>query len=147
MGSSFEEVSEWWDEQAGDAGDYYNRHVILPALLKVLGDVRGRAVLDLGCGNGVSSRVLAREGARVTGVDVSPSLIARARERESLSPLGIAYQVGDAGDLTGLSLGSYAAVTANMVLMDMEDGAGLLKEAGRLLETGGRFVASLLHPC
>jgi SAM-dependent methyltransferase len=103
--------------------------------------------LDLGCGNGMSSRILARGGAHVTGVDLAPSLIARAREREACQPLGIAYRVVDAAHLPMFIDASFARVVANTVLMDAEDGAGLLRESARLLVPGGRFVASLLHPC
>ena len=51
MEGSFEAVAAWWDEQAGDQGDFYHRHLILPALLAALGDVQGLPVLDLGCGD------------------------------------------------------------------------------------------------
>src|SRR6185295_8169989 len=47
----------------------------------LLGDVRGRTVLDFGCGSGQNSLLLARRGARVVGVDISASLIELARRR------------------------------------------------------------------
>ncbi len=147
MEGSFEAVADWWDDHAGDEGDFYHQHLILPALLTALGDVDGFPVLDLGCGNGMSSRILARCGARVTGVDLSPSLVARAQERERQEPLGVAYLVADAANLAMFPDGSFTRVTANTVLMDAADGAALLREAARLLQPGGRFVASLLHPC
>ncbi len=147
MSGSFEPVAAWYDEHVGDEGSFYHHHLILPALLGVLGDIAGLCVLDIGCGSGVLSRILARRGARVTGVDLSPTLIARAVEREEARPLGITYLVADAADLSMLPDGSFSSVTAQMVLMDASDGAGILREAGRLLEPNGRFVASLLHPC
>ena len=147
MRGSFEAVADWYDELAGDWGNVWHRHNILPAVLAALGDVAGLSVLDIGCGNGVLSRLLALRGARVIGVDIAGSLVARAQEREVAEPLGITYAVADAADLPQFRAGSFARVTANTVLMDAEDGAGILAEVGRLLEPGGRFVASLLHPC
>ncbi len=147
MSGSFEPVVAWYDEHMGDDGDFYHRHLILPALLAVIGDVSGISVLDLGCGSGVLSRILARRGARVTGVDLSPTLIGRAVEREEADSLDITYLVADAADLSIFPDSSFSLVTAHMMLMDVEDGAGILQEVGRLLEPGGRFVASLLHPC
>ena len=147
MEGSFEQIAAWWDTVAGDAGDFYAQHLILPAVLRTLGDVRGRSVLDLGAGNGMLSRVLARRGAQVTGIEIAPSLVARARERERQQPAGITYVVADAARLPMLQDASFQCVTANMVLMDSEDAAGMLRESGRLLAPNGRFVASLLHPC
>jgi hypothetical protein len=66
---------------------------ILAPLLELLGDVAGQAVLGTGCGEGYLARVLAGCGARVTGPNFTPNLIARARER---TPDGsIAYAVAD----------------------------------------------------
>lgn len=147
MRGSFEPVAEWWDARTGDEGGFFNRHLVHPAVMRLLGDVAGLAVLDAGCGNGSVSRLLARRGARVTGVDLSPTLIERARTREAADPLGIAYHAADAATLAFLPDGSFDRVVASMVLMDMEDPAGMFREAARLLRASGRFVASLLHPC
>lgn len=147
MSGSFEPVAVWYDEHVGEDGNLYHRHLILPSLLDVMGNVSGLTVLDLGCGSGLLSRLLARQDARITGVDLSPTLIARAVEREKAEPLGITYLVADAADLCMFPDGSFSRVTAHMVLMDAEDAGGILNEVGRLLEPGGRFVASLLHPC
>jgi ubiquinone/menaquinone biosynthesis C-methylase UbiE len=147
MEGSFEPIADWWDAHAGDAGDFFHQHLILPALLAALGEVAGLPVLDLGCGNGAVSRILARAGAHVTGVDISPTLIARAQQREQRAPLGITYRVADAAALSMFAGASFAGVSANTVLMDAADGGGILREVARLLQPSGRFVASLLHPC
>src|SRR5262249_45986103 len=83
-----------------------------------------------------AGRLLARRGAAVTGVDLSPALIERARAREASSPLGITYLVADAADLSAFGDASFDRVTANMVLMDMADAGGALREAARLLRPG-----------
>jgi ubiquinone/menaquinone biosynthesis C-methylase UbiE len=147
MEGSFEPIAEWWDAHAGDEGDFFHQHLILPALLAALGTVAGLPVLDLGCGNGAVSRILARSGAYVTGVDISPTLIARAQQREQQAPLGISYWVADAADLSMFADACFARVSANTVLMDAADGCGILQEVARLLQPDGRFAASLLHPC
>lgn len=72
-----------WREQDGPEHDPFG---ILPHLLAVLGDVRGRAVLDAGCGEGYLSRILAARGARVTGADLGPRLVERARQRDPGGP-------------------------------------------------------------
>jgi ubiquinone/menaquinone biosynthesis C-methylase UbiE len=144
---SWEDIAIWWDEQVGEWGDYYHQHLILPALLRALGELTGLSVVDLGCGNGASSRWLARAGADVIGVEVSPAMVERARAWEERTPLGIEYLVSDAAHAPSLPDASADRVVANMVLHDMEDAAGFFREASRLLRRSGRLVASLLHPC
>lgn len=144
---SFEHISEWWDEKAGDSGDPYNRFLILPALLETLGDPSGARILDVGAGNGMSSRALARLGARVTGVEISPSLVNLARLRERAEPFGVEYVISDAAHMPMFAAETFDSVVMNMVLMDAENAEGILQEAARVLVPGGRFVASLLHPC
>lgn len=67
------------DANDGDEGSNWHRALLHPALLKVLGPLAGRRVLDVGCGNGS----LARQGAQVPGVDASPSIIVRAQQRDA----------------------------------------------------------------
>ena len=69
-------------------------------MLDALGDVRGRRVLDIGCGEGRFSRLLTGLGAEVTGIDLTESLIERAR---SLAVGGDNYVMGDAETLDGIA--------------------------------------------
>jgi ubiquinone/menaquinone biosynthesis C-methylase UbiE len=142
-----EVMATWWDEKQGEEGDLWHRTLIDPTLFRVLGPVEGQHVLDLACGNGYIARKLARSGARVTGVDVSASIIERARAREERDPLGIVYHVADAARLDGLGDAGFDVVVCNMALMDIADAKGALREAARMLRSGGRLVVSLPHPC
>ena len=144
--TGFETIADWWDSAVGEVGDSFHRTFSRPALDGVLGDVAGRRVLDLGCGNGASTRPLARRGAWVVGADVSPTLIRHARAYERKEPLGALYVVGDAAALPFPDAG-FDRVVADMVLMDLEDGEAALREVGRVLRPGGRFVTTLFHPC
>ncbi len=143
----WERMAEWYDAKMGDEGDLWHRALIDPTLFRVLGDVRGQRVLDLACGNGYVARKLRRAGAEVVGVDASAPIIERARAREAAAPLGITYHLADAVRLDRLADGAFDSVVCNMALMDMEDAEGAIGEAARVLRPGGRFVASLCHPC
>jgi ubiquinone/menaquinone biosynthesis C-methylase UbiE len=74
-------------------------------------------------------------------------MILHAREREAKNPTGTEYLVADAALLDSLADGSFDLVVAGMALMDIVDAEGALREAGRVLRAGGRFVASMIHPC
>jgi 2-polyprenyl-3-methyl-5-hydroxy-6-metoxy-1,4-benzoquinol methylase len=117
---------------------------LLPYVLRELGEVRGLRVLDAGCGEGYLARVLAAEGALVTGVDVAPRLVALARGRD---PGGaIAYEVADlCRPQPGLA-GRFAAVAAYLVLNDVPDHEGFAATLAAAVAPGGRVVLALNNP-
>lgn len=142
----WENISDWWDKKQGDVGDLWHRNLILPALISVIGNCRDKDVLDLGCGNGYISRMLARKGARVTAIDSSPRMIRNAKSHDPDDSLKIAHLLSDA---TRLKFGdeTYDLVFANMSLMDMKNCEDAIPEVARVLRYNGRFVASIPHPC
>lgn len=127
----------------------YHRHCQDPVVFRALGDVRGRALLDLACGDGFyTRRFRADRGADpVVGIDLSPEMIARARAIERREPLGIEYRVGD---VTSLRLEErYDVVTAIHLLHylnDREEIATVLGMIRSLLEDGDRFVTMVANP-
>lgn len=78
------------------AKDPMRNELHYPSLRRALGDVRGRFVLDVGCGTGDLARLLAADGAHVDGFDSAPDQIAQAQRHEEIQQLGIAYEVADA---------------------------------------------------
>lgn len=75
----------------------FREHVERYTLFELLGDVGGKTVLDLACGEGFYTRLLSQAGARqVTGVDVSAAMIELAEAEERRQPLGCAYVCADA---------------------------------------------------
>src|SRR5438034_8455078 len=76
---SWNAIADDWVAHA-DANDYRNFY-LMPRMLAMLGDVRGKNILDLGCGEGGYARELANRGAQVTAVDGSARLIEVARSR------------------------------------------------------------------
>lgn len=120
---------------------------IMPHMLRYMGDVRGLRILDLGCGEGGYARKLAAAGAIVTAVDCSEAALAYAQRQASAEGLDIAHHLRNSNDLFGLADASFDVVLSSMMLMDVEDLAGTLREAARVLEPGGRMLVSMLHPC
>ena len=133
-------------EALGDEGDAARRHILNPVLFALLGDVAGRLVLDAGCGTGYLSRLLAKQGAQVTGIEPATSLFAYALEREQAEPLGIHYIQQDLSASTP-PRPAFDIVVANMVFMDIPDYQPAMQNCIAALNPGGHFIFSLLHPC
>ncbi|HEY1920051.1 MAG TPA: class I SAM-dependent methyltransferase [Streptosporangiaceae bacterium] len=116
-------------------------------LLRLLGPVTGRRVLEVACGHGRVSRELARRGAQVTAVDISAGLLAKAQAAERDEPLGVRYLRADVTAPELLAGDSFDVVVCNFGLTDIDDLDGAVRNAARALRPGGIFVGSLLHPC
>jgi 2-polyprenyl-3-methyl-5-hydroxy-6-metoxy-1,4-benzoquinol methylase len=140
--------ARFWDARMADGNDFFNS-LVWPSVEKLLRPAPREVLLDVACGNGVTSRRLARAGASVVAFDFSEQMIRLAMDHGS-SDL-VDYRVVDATDadaLRGLgSAGSFDGALCNMALMDLADIRPLMNALESLLRPTGRFVFSVLHPC
>ena len=153
-GMSEDEVAGYWDrnadswsDQVRKGWDYYREYLNNPAFLRFIGDLDGRMVLDAGCGEGRNTRLLARSGARMVGVDISWKMLEFARAEEQREPLGIRYEVTSFSDLSSFPDASLDVVVSFMALMDGPDFEGAAREIFRVLRAGGELFFSITHPC
>jgi SAM-dependent methyltransferase len=149
-----EEVARYWDENAAlwveqvrRGGDIAREGFNNPAFLDFVGDLRGKQVLDAGCGEGHNTRLLARRGARMTGVDISARMIELALEAERREPLGIRYVRTSYAELATFVEASFDAVVSFMAYMDGPRLDVAMREAFRVLRPGGMLAFSISHPC
>ena len=154
---AWEANAEVWDARMGDEGNDFFNVLCWPALASLLDPRPGQHILDIACGNGLTSRRLAALGARVTAFDFSANLIEKARARSAnpstklragLQSL-ITYHVVDATneqELLALGPKLYDSALSNMALFDMADIETLFRTLPRLLKPQGIFVFSLTHP-
>jgi len=135
----------WWS----DRGPFLGLHELNLARVDyfrgVFGGFAGKRVLDVGCGGGILAEALAREGARVTGVDPSEKSLAVARAHAARSRLTIEYRAGTAEDLTAASFaGTFDLVFAVDVLEHVDDLERSLAAIAQLLAPG-RALGFLTH--
>ncbi|MDT9687838.1 class I SAM-dependent methyltransferase [Streptomyces sp. P9(2023)] len=125
------------------------RYGEVPSFLGLVGDVRGKSILDLACGTGFYGREFKRRGAEdVLGVDISVEMIAAAREIEQREPLGLRYEVGDVAELGPLDR-SFDIALAVQCLNYAEDIATLermCRSIHRSLVPGGAFYMLCQRP-
>lgn len=145
--SAWDRGAAAWDAFVESGADYYRHDVHGPALIDACRVTPGEIVLDLGAGQGYFSRTLARRGAHVTSVELSPALVTLAVEREAMQPLGIEYhQISAAAIAEEFAPDTFDLVTSCMALQDMADVATTLRGAAAVLRPRGRFVFSVPHP-
>ncbi|MFM9442240.1 class I SAM-dependent methyltransferase [Streptomyces acidiscabies] len=144
-------------QQYDDIGETYEgfkslpmaRWAECPSFLAMLGDVRGKSVLDLACGTGFYSRQIKRLGAaEVLGADVSPAMVEAARAIEERAPLGVRYAVADVTRLP-VPQRPFDVASAVYLLNYAEDAAEMevmCRSVRRSLAPGGRFFVLTQAP-
>jgi ubiquinone biosynthesis O-methyltransferase len=108
-------------------------------ILELVGDARGRKVLDVGCGDGEFALELTKRGARVTGIDASTAMIQSAKRRAKQHNADINFQVAVAEQLP-FQAEQFDVVTAITILCFVGDAAPVFREIARVLRPGGRLV-------
>jgi 2-polyprenyl-3-methyl-5-hydroxy-6-metoxy-1,4-benzoquinol methylase len=146
---AWQENAAFWDARMGEGNDFVDV-LTWPPTEQMLEIAPGERVLDVACGNGLTSRRMAALGAEVVAFDFAPAMIEHARRRTTEHAGRITYHVLDATDvsaLLALGEGAFDAALCAMALFDMAEIEPVLRALSRLLRPGGRFVFSVLHPC
>jgi ubiquinone/menaquinone biosynthesis C-methylase UbiE len=138
--------AEVWTKLSRAGYDIYRDYLNTPAFLRMLPSVEGLSGLDIGCGEGHNTRLLAQRGARLSAIDIAEVFIAHARQAEEQEPLGIDYRVASAVDLP-FADATFDFATGFMSFMDIPETAHVLAEAYRVLKPGGFLQFSITHPC
>ncbi|UCE06278.1 MAG: class I SAM-dependent methyltransferase [bacterium] len=139
----------FWDERMGEGNDWVE-YLVWPATERFIDLKPGERILDIACGNGLTSRRLAALGADVIAFDFSKEMINFARKRTIKNTDRIKYLVLDATDeKTLMTLGErkFDAANCSMALFDIADIKPLFHALTKLLKPDGRFVFSVAHPC
>ena len=143
------QARDWWDPNGPEA----MLHRLNPVRLKYIRDqidqhwqcdecmrkpLDGKTALDVGCGAGLLAEPLARLGARVTGLDAAPELIAVARDHAAAQWLEIDYRTGELAELDG----QFDLITCMEVIEHVADAAVFVTSLARRLAPGGLLIMS-----
>ena len=142
----WEENAKSWTVLVRAEYDVYRDVLNTPAFLIFLPAIVGLKGLDIGCGEAGNTKVLARKGATMFGIDFAPTFIRHAREAEQHTPLDIEFHLAECKELP-FAQASFDFAVAFMSLMDVDDLDRALNEAYWVLKPGGFLQFSILHPC
>jgi len=137
-------ANRWWDAD----GPQKPLHALNPVRLDYVAarmPLAGARVLDVGCGGGLLSEALARQGAQVTAIDLAPELVKVARLHRLESGLEVDYRVQSVEDLAAEAPGSFDAITCMEMLEHVPRPGAILEACATLLKPGGKLFLSTLN--
>jgi len=133
--------AHWWDER----GPFAILHRLNPTrmeyLISQIGEVKGKTILDIGCGGGLVCEPLARLGAKVTGLDADAQAIDAARAHAAEMGLKVTYK----NEAVEQHKEQYDVVMALEILEHVNDPAAFVRDAVACLKPDGVFIASTLN--
>jgi Methylase involved in ubiquinone/menaquinone biosynthesis len=148
--SWWDNASDWYQTEHGgflrDTGFVWGPEGLDEADARLLGDVRGRRVLEVGCGAGQCGRWLIGQGARVVGLDLSQRQLQHSRRIDAATGARLPVVVADAGRIPFAGASFDLACSAFGALPFVADATAVLREVCRVLRPGGRLVFSVSHP-
>ncbi len=147
----------WWD---ADADDYHAEHGVFlgeadfvwcpervrEADARLLGDVAGRRVLEVGCGSAPCARWLATQGAQVVAFDLSAGMLRHGVEAARRTGISVPLVQADAAALPFRDAAFDLACSAFGAIPFVADAGAVMAEVARVLRPGGRWVFSVTHP-
>lgn len=138
--TDWDNISSWYEDYLkGD--DTYQTKVIAPNLLRMLEAKKSESILDLACGEGFFSRLVAGSGAVVTGVDLSKELTAKAQNKSK----NINFLISPAHD-TKLKKETFDKAFTVLAFENIKNIDEVVLEIKRVLKVGGQFFLVMLHP-
>lgn len=142
----FDAIAEnWWDAE----GDFKPLHAINPLRLDFINShvnqLTDKAVLDIGCGGGILSEGLARQGANVTAIDMAEGVLQIAKSHALEQQLDIDYQLTTAEDFAAKHAAKFDVVTCMEMLEHVPDPASVVQACAELVKPGGLVFLSTLN--
>ena len=142
----WEENAEAFTDLIAGVGTPHHKEILNPCVEELLGDVKGKYLLDAGCGEGYLSRQYAKRGAKVLAIDISPRLIATSKKITGNEELDIEFRVEDVCNIKSVQSETFDIIVSNLVLLNVPCLNDALKEYFRVLKKGGILVFSVVHP-
>lgn len=143
--AKFEELaSRWWDPH----GEFKPLHEINPLRLEYIDrrvGLKGKRVVDVGCGGGILSESMAQRGAEVTGIDMGEAPLSVARLHQHESGVEVDYQQITAEALAEQQPEQFDVVTCLEMLEHVPDPASIIQACAKLVKPGGHVFLSTIN--
>ncbi|TAN60942.1 bifunctional 2-polyprenyl-6-hydroxyphenol methylase/3-demethylubiquinol 3-O-methyltransferase UbiG [bacterium] len=137
--------AEWWDPK----GKLFSLHMINPLrfdyFAEKAGDLKGKLVIDIGCGGGLLAEKFASAGAIVTGIDLSPVAIDTAKKHAAETGVEVDYIISSPSGISKENIEKFDIVICAEVLEHVDDLRGFLADTLAMLKHGGLFFFGTIN--
>lgn len=137
-------AARWWDPD-GESRPLHDLNPVRAAYVAERVALQGAKVADVGCGGGLLSEALARDGAQVTGIDLGEKVIEIAKLHLYESHLTVDYRVQSSAELAAAEPASFDAVCCMEMIEHVPDPEALVNDLAAMLKPGGRLFMSTLN--
>jgi len=129
-----------WRTKENPQGWFYNELLDMPSTISLLGNVKGKRILDFGCGTGIYAKLLTKKGAKVKGFDISKEMLEIAKKENPKLDLriGSGYKIPFKE--------KFDIVLSSLVVHYLKDWDKMFKEVSKVLKKGGFFIFSTGNP-
>ncbi|WP_150138210.1 bifunctional 2-polyprenyl-6-hydroxyphenol methylase/3-demethylubiquinol 3-O-methyltransferase UbiG [Candidatus Enterovibrio escicola] len=142
----FENIaSQWWDPEGHFKPLHQINSLRLNYTIEFSGGIFGKKLLDVGCGGGILTESMAREGADVTGVDIGKLVLTVARAHALETNTKVTYILSTAEEHASTHKGKYDIVTCMEMLEHVPDPASIIVACAQLVKPGGHVFFSTLN--
>lgn len=137
-------ANTWWDE-SGEFGALHKINPLRVEFIKQFQAIEKKAILDIGCGGGILSESLAKEGGNVTGIDLAEDVLTVARLHSLDTETKVNYHLISAEDHAQTHEEEYDIVTCMEMLEHVPDPASIIQSAAKAVKPGGWVFFSTLN--
>ena len=154
FGKKYNEIVKEWDRiallrlsQIESGQDLSYNYILVPAINELLESCNITKVVDLGCGSGSLTRLIAKNAIFVIGIDMSEKNIELAKRKSSAFSNINYVNIDIENFISTVEESSFTTAVANMTLMDVLFLDDVIETTKTILEPGGHFIFTITHPC
>jgi len=149
------EIKKWWNETS----KYYQKEAKIPTRsahyglyspneneLRLLGNVKGKKILEIGCGGGQCSIAFVKQGAKCVGIDISEEQLKHAKNLAKKNNVKVKFILGDFQNLSLIKSNTQDIVFSAFALQYSPNLYKVFKQVHRILRKNGLFIFSFDHP-
>lgn len=142
--TSWQNVSQWYNQSVGISGSYFHKHLIIPGVLRLLKLQPNSSILDLACGQGILARYISKE-VYYQGLDLAPLLIKFAQRNDYQK--NHYFTVADITKPLTIEKNNFTHAALILALQNISQPELVLKNTSQYLIKTGKLVIILNHPC